>query len=764
MPRENRKRGKKHKKPAEEEWQPPKPAPVHEFLPSAEPSWVIQDPDQLQLEQDSPFGVIDADVKAYFRTVDVQLREWQSEDVDKGLDEGEGEDPSEGRRLFFTAAMEEMSGKETQLATDPECSIVLERMIYSMDDFARRVLADRFSGSFDKLIKHRFASHVCQTLFAQAGHTVARELRSGSKPVKSDDGELRTMSRLIPDICEELLDDFTSFLHDHYASHVIRALFILLVPSIPQEGTAKDATRSKRSAKWKSRQGPLKSVFTSEKGKEKVTEALPVPEEFSTWARTLLDTLKKRWNENEIRAMATDVRACPLLKVLLEAEAELGITDATGSLFDSVTEGSLSYDGESEPPFSHFLATLLRDTTSSHLMETLLNIAPPAAFNLMWSTYIRGQLSRLADHPVANFVVAKGFEKLDESQLKNAFEELQGGWSRIVAGSRIGVLKALILRSGALRCCEDEANTAVLSAFGIQEESDGPRIIQCALRQLSLSELQNVDLSLPTDRDQATNPRTEPKVQGALLLQSLLRLPQPSNQLYIDSILAMSPEEIISLAHSPISSRVLDALLDSETVPLKSKRKFVVSLIGHFHVLVDDRIGSRVGDRCWAFADTYLKEKIARSLFPHEAALSASFYGKFFARGLSLYLLKRKPDEWKEMQKNRSQGIRTNSAAGSNSAVPLYGSNATSAPPAASPAAVAKPEKKRKERPEDEIDAVFKRSSGKKAKRSGALDAPPLVVQEVPVVARQPKKPASDLDAIFKAIRSAPNEGKKKKT
>lgn len=669
-----------------------------------------------------------------------------------------------GRRLFFTAAMEEMSGKETQLATDPECSIVLERMIYSMDDFARRVLADRFSGSFDKLIKHRFASHVCQTLFAQAGHTVARELRSGSKPVKSDDGELRTMSRLIPDICEELLDDFTSFLHDHYASHVIRALFILLVPSIPQEGTAKDATRSKRSAKWKSRQGPLKSVFTSEKGKEKVTEALPVPEEFSTWARTLLDTLKKRWNENEIRAMATDVRACPLLKVLLEAEAELGITDATGSLFDSVTEGSLSYDGESEPPFSHFLATLLRDTTSSHLMETLLNIAPPAAFNLMWSTYIRGQLSRLADHPVANFVVAKGFEKLDESQLKNAFEELQGGWSRIVAGSRIGVLKALILRSGALRCCEDEANTAVLSAFGIQEESDGPRIIQCALRQLSLSELQNVDLSLPTDRDQATNPRTEPKVQGALLLQSLLRLPQPSNQLYIDSILAMSPEEIISLAHSPISSRVLDALLDSETVPLQSKRKFVVSLIGHFHVLVDDRIGSRVGDRCWAFADTYLKEKIARSLFPHEAALSASFYGKFFARGLSLYLLKRKPDEWKEMQKNRSQGIRTNSAAGSNSAVPLYGSNATSAPPAASPAAVAKPEKKRKERPEDEIDAVFKRSSGKKAKRSGALDAPPLVVQEVPVVARQPKKPASDLDAIFKAIRSAPNEGKKKKT
>jgi hypothetical protein len=42
--------------------------------------------------------------------------------------------------LFFIAALTEMSNKERQLATDPDCSNILERMIYSMDDFARRVL------------------------------------------------------------------------------------------------------------------------------------------------------------------------------------------------------------------------------------------------------------------------------------------------------------------------------------------------------------------------------------------------------------------------------------------------------------------------------------------------------------------------------------------------------------------------------------------------------------------------------------------------
>jgi nucleolar protein 9 len=49
--------------------------------------------------------------------------------------------------MFFVAALSEMAGREKQLATDPDCSVILERMCYSMDDFARRVFADSLSGS-----------------------------------------------------------------------------------------------------------------------------------------------------------------------------------------------------------------------------------------------------------------------------------------------------------------------------------------------------------------------------------------------------------------------------------------------------------------------------------------------------------------------------------------------------------------------------------------------------------------------------------------
>jgi nucleolar protein 9 len=51
------------------------------------------------------------------------------------------------KRLFFIAALGEMHGKEKQLATDPDCSVVLERMTYSMDDFVRRVFVDSLTGS-----------------------------------------------------------------------------------------------------------------------------------------------------------------------------------------------------------------------------------------------------------------------------------------------------------------------------------------------------------------------------------------------------------------------------------------------------------------------------------------------------------------------------------------------------------------------------------------------------------------------------------------
>lgn len=73
------------------------------------------------------------------------------------------------------------------------------------------------------------------------------------------------------------------------------------------------------------------------------------------------------------------------------------------------------------------------------------------------------------------------------------------------------------------------------------------------------------------------------------------------------SILEMAVDERICIAHDATGSRVFDSFLESPTVSSKMKRKLVMDFIGHYYNLVDDKFGSRVGDRCWAFTDTYLK-------------------------------------------------------------------------------------------------------------------------------------------------------------
>lgn len=161
MPREQRKRGKKHKNSAPEQAESYEENHSADTAQEATPSWITHAPKQQELQNvDEPFGQADQEVKAYFRTVDLQIKQWIEDAPHTALAEGEDDGKPcqfEGRavvyhaiserRLFFLAALQEMSGKELVLATDPECSTILERILHSMDDFARRVFMDALSGS-----------------------------------------------------------------------------------------------------------------------------------------------------------------------------------------------------------------------------------------------------------------------------------------------------------------------------------------------------------------------------------------------------------------------------------------------------------------------------------------------------------------------------------------------------------------------------------------------------------------------------------------
>ena len=91
MPRENRKRGKKHKKKADEDtYVQPEEHPLQheeEQAEAAGPSWIVPAREDPGVDLNAPFGYVDAEVKAYFRTVDVQIREWQETKPEVETDE-----------------------------------------------------------------------------------------------------------------------------------------------------------------------------------------------------------------------------------------------------------------------------------------------------------------------------------------------------------------------------------------------------------------------------------------------------------------------------------------------------------------------------------------------------------------------------------------------------------------------------------------------------------------------------------------------------
>lgn len=98
MPRENRKRGKKHKKTAEEVADVVQDAAPYIEEQEAGPSWIVPAREEPTIDPNAPFGYVDAEVKAYFRTVDVQIREWQ--ETRPEVEEDADVDPNEGTPLL----------------------------------------------------------------------------------------------------------------------------------------------------------------------------------------------------------------------------------------------------------------------------------------------------------------------------------------------------------------------------------------------------------------------------------------------------------------------------------------------------------------------------------------------------------------------------------------------------------------------------------------------------------------------------------------
>ncbi|GAA5909637.1 RNA-binding RNA processing protein NOP9 [Sporobolomyces salmoneus] len=732
----------------------------------------------------------DPDTKAYFQKVAEQIEEMQEmghgqREKQFVLDENgyEVEEEIEDERpLLLRSALESLSGHEITLAGDNESSVVLERLLYAMDDFAKRVLLDRFTGQIEKLVKHRCASHVLQTLFELAGQTVDRETRGNvaSAPSSSADAsELPTMTELLLSLLPEILPTLSTLIYDPFGSHIVRILLLVFsgVPCSQADGVPARGERSKKSAQFRKNQGGSfgKNWLSDErpdangtgKGKGKT---LAVPPSFGQALQDIYTALDQLDVEaatvsgaqtivpgEGVRKAAMHEIAGPVMRILIELEAGSAGGWKAGGWADRVLCGQVSEvqdasttSEKAQELREEYLAGLLRHPASSPTFEILLTLAPHPVFSALWDSFFKGKLHRLAGNAVANFVVAVGISKVDEEQLESLVKEVRGiaterrgEW---IDNFRTGVLRSMLEMAAKLGKCEAEMSELMLDTFGLTGEEERKLVVPCILTLNRYQHWKKLGKNVP-----------EPSTQGSVLLQTWLKLHAPHQQVVFDSIASMDLEAVLALTRSATSSRVLDVLLTSPTTPPRALRTFLMSLIGHYPAVASDRIGSRIAEKCFAVADVYLKDKIAASLSadPRTAMeLQKSPYGHFFARKVELPLWERRRDDWKAKMARlaaEEKAKKQEEEAIANRSNQQQATAATNAAAASSGGVEdgEKKKKKKRERKADEVDEIFAKS-----KKPKMVEEP--VEKRVKEIAAKPKKNREEeLGDVLQAIKAS---------
>ncbi|CAM0141460.1 Nucleolar protein 9 [Umbelopsis sp. WA50703] len=583
------------------------------------------------------YGFLDADVQQYFKNVEQTLD-------DPPFETGQDQ------QLFVANVYSEVESKELILATDHSCSMVLEKLLKISSDFELRVFMDRLTGRYAELFTHRFASHVCQTLLTLSADIVEREARGESIPGPneeaekgSDVGVLLSMEQLVLSLCKELKPQVCTLISDQFASHVIRVLlYVLAGKRIDEENDVKGQLRSKKSQKYRNTNNN-KDI----KASTKASPTRVVPASFKSMLEELTRELTSGLSETVVRTLAVHRVANPVLQLLLELQNDVEEGQKVNDmLVDRILWGIVT--DETPGPNSDrdaWFETLLRDQVGSHLLEVVLKTISPSLYNKIFVTYFRNRLVKLCHHPVANFVVQQLFVNARTSvQLELMVEETVSGFADYLKFGKVGVIRSLVDACVRLKACEKQVVAGLCDAFGTHSPTERKDFVNCVIRMWPYQQW-----IYASDEEKASLKKFH--LQGSLIIQTLMKLPEEHNNIVVSSFLAQPSDVTYRWIFDATGSRVYESILASPNTNLKIKKKILRNLDDKYHEISMDKFGSHIMDQCWKVADIDMKAKIAQDLVNHEYELSKNFFGKYILRNCNIDHFKRKREEWEEKEK-----------------------------------------------------------------------------------------------------------------
>ncbi|KAI9006925.1 armadillo-type protein [Hyaloraphidium curvatum] len=572
------------------------------------------------------YGPVPSDVRQYVMNLDSLLDEQTFEDAEE-------------QSAFVGNVFRGLSDNELRLATDVDCSVVLEKLLRLSDDFQLRVFMDRLTGRFADLFRHQYASHVVQTLITVAADVVDREVRDsnsdGPQPVTGEEGVLLPMQDLIVAMCSEIEGDVLSLVSDRYASHVIRTLLAVLVGEEPSHLSS--TIRSKRSRAFA----------------QKHTESAPsfrkrnrsVPNSFTEAARRFVAAVFGDLAEAIVSQVAFDPVTSPVFQQTLDVLAKLKPNADDPAALDSsaLIQRLLGFGRDAKKDSRlDFVETMLRDSVGSHLLQKIIQLADAKTLHRLYLTYFRTRMDELSLHPLANFVVQELIASVKTAvELEMIVEETGPIWAKLLFGARPGVVVKILEACLRLQASFAETVKHLQQNFGVGSAETRKLFVRAVL------ELRRLD----TSPDGPSLDLDAISFHGSLLVQHLLAFPAAENKDVVHWILDLSPDTLASLAKHPLGGRVIEAFILSSNVGIKLRRKLVRRFGGSFAGLAMDKYGSHVVDKLWAHvADIDDKEKIAGELLESLVALQNNHHGRFVVRNCRLESFKQQRDTWRQRE------------------------------------------------------------------------------------------------------------------
>ncbi|KAI0216288.1 Nucleolar protein 9, partial [Massospora cicadina] len=490
---------------------------------------------------------------------------------------------------LMASAFNEMRGNEFQLVVDHECSRVLEKLLCLAPDYMKVYMLNVLSERFLTLVTHRFASHVCQTLLVLSAKMVEKEVKGIPMAIPDDQREgleaLPSIVELIQKIAGALRGRWSEFSFNPFASHPLRVLALEL------------------------------------------TGSHLVPASFQALLAGVSKEMIFELSDVVVRSSVLHSNASPLLQLMLLVSH----TPPRGAIRKEILING-------DKLRNAFVLTMLKDSVGSHLFEIILKVVSPAMYNRIYLLYFRGRVMELSLHMISNYAVQALISNVrSAAQLGLILEEIRPDLQKLLRINRIGILRSVVDGCLGTHSCYKEAIKAIMQAY----QADTPT----HHADFALLVLMSCDYN--TFLERVPDPKPKYLEQGSLLLQALLRFPEPHNAILVSSLLSQPSGVLLGLAKDPVASHVLDKFLISPTVSLKAKRKLTRAFEGSLHLLATDKGGSRVLDKLWAVADISTKEAMVSELIPHEHSLANNFFGKFVLRNFRVEHYKRKREEWK---------------------------------------------------------------------------------------------------------------------